>query len=239
MFERTLSLCRRLIGKGDPATADATVVEDERRLWVRYAADRETAVNLAHGEEPRRLAVRVRDISVGGVNLITDHPFHPGQILGLELPSNDEPEVALACVIHAGSVGQGKWSLGCAFSRELAPADLARFGAPSDYPRPDEQRGEIRHPCALSATYQCVGAHDEATCTARVLNVSATGVGLSLTEPVDAGSLINLRLQNADGSLVRTILACVVHSGRGTGGEQVIGCNFIRELADDELQSLL
>ncbi len=43
----------------------------------------------------------------------------------------------------------------------------------------------------------------------------------------------------ADNHAVRTILACVVHVAEQPEGHSDLGCNFIRELSDEEFQALL
>ncbi len=196
-------------------------------------------MQLGQADQPERLTVRMRDVSIGGANLIADRSFKAGQILSLELPADGELKVMLACVVRSTPLGEGQWSLGCAFSRELSTQDLEWFGAHKPQHSPEEQRTWVRHPCNLKATYQRIGEEDDQAYSAQVLNVSPSGVGLLLQDQVDPGSLMNLRLHNPNGDLVRTILACVVHSTQRANGELVVGCNFIRELAEDEVQSLL
>ena len=241
MFARTFSLCRRLLGKAAlTAPTTNTAIQDERRLWVRYQADLQTQVRLAQADRSERVAVQVRNVSVGGAKLVADRPFQPGQILSLELPGDgDELQIVLACVVHVRALGPGQWSLGCAFSRELSGPDLKKFGTHQAPSSPADQRAWVRHDCALQATYQRIGAEDGRDYAAKVLNVSASGIGLLLQDPVTPGSLINLQLRNQQGALLRTILACVVHSTRRASQDGVVGCNFIRELSEDELHALL
>jgi hypothetical protein len=243
MFERTLSLCRRLLGnRRQVDDAGATAVHDDRRLWVRYEADVQTSVHLAQANGSERIAARVRDVSVGGARLVVDRPLQLGQILSLELPGEREVQKVLAYVVRVIKLAEARWSLGCTFSRELSPADLERFAArPARLRQRDQrdQRASERHPCTLSASYQRIGEGESPVGTARVLNISASGIGLVLTEAVEAGSLLNLNLHNSQGALVHTILGCVVHSTVRASGEVVIGCNFIRELGETELRALL
>ena len=72
-----------------------------------------------------------------------------------------------------------------------------------------------------------------------MLNISANGIGLSVHPSLHAGALVNVELLDRTGRMVRTILACVVHTTERSGGDYAIGCNFIRELREEELQSLL
>jgi hypothetical protein len=182
---------------------------------------------------------QICDVSVGGTRLVVDRPIQPGKMLRLELPGDSEPKVVLACVVRVVPLVNGRWSLGCAFSRELSGADLARFGARPARSPEEDQRSYVRHECTLTASYHRIGEDNALPGTAKVLNVSSSGIGLLLNEALEAGSLINLHLHNSQGALVRTILACVVHSTVRVSGDLVVGCNFIRELGVSELKELL
>ncbi len=241
MFQRTFSLCRRLIGQTAPSDATGTTVtHDDRRLWVRYDAALQTQVQVARSGQVERIAAQVHDVSIGGANLVTDLPFAAGQLLSVELPAaNGEVQLVLACVVRCSPLGDGQWSLGCAFSRELANGELDRWGADPAVPSVEDQRSWVRHQCNLKAAYERVGEDDPQTYDVQVLNVSASGVGLMMQNRVEPGALINLRLYSPAGALLRTILACIVHSTERASGEVVAGCNFIRELGDDELAALL
>jgi c-di-GMP-binding flagellar brake protein YcgR len=248
MVARAFSFWRRLFGKSEPVAAPephngtTTAVAEERRLWVRYEANLQTHIELTQGPQIERSEALVRDVSMGGANLVTDRPYNPGQILSLELPTGDDGQgqVVLACVVRAIPEPDDRWSLGCVFSRELTVEDLEKFGAKKAKAAGNDQRTWVRYECALRATYQRVGDdQNQATYKAQVLNVSASGVGLLLTEPLEPGALITVTLYSKQGQPVRSILACVVHTTDRTNGEQAAGCNFIRELAEDELQSLL
>jgi hypothetical protein len=72
----------------------------------------------------------------------------------------------------------------------------------------------------------------------KVVNISASGLALLVDEPLEAGALLSIHLpQRARGVL--TILACVVHTTDRGDGQQIAGCNFIRELSESDLLSLL
>ncbi len=190
---------------------------------------------------PERAPAHIRDVSLGGVNLVCDRPFQPGQILSLELPGvvEDGDHQVLACVVRSVPEPDGQWSLGCVFSRELSAEDLEKFGARKTKTPTHDQRTWVRFDCALKATYSRVGDPTGSALPAGVLNVSPSGVGLLIKENVEPGSLLNVHLCGKDGREVRTILACVVHSTLRASGDLALGCNFIRELAEEELQVLL
>jgi hypothetical protein len=125
------------------------------------------------------------------------------------------------------------------FSRELSADDLERFGATKTKATGDDKRTHVRFESSVRATYQRVGDPAPESRDAQVLNISATGVGLMLTEGTSPGSLLHLTLHGKQGQPMRSILACVVHSTERASGEVAVGCNFIRELGEDELHALL
>ena len=238
MFGRTFSFWHRLVGK--PAgTIEAPA---ERRLWVRYPANLQTNVQL--GTDPvveTRVSARVQDISPGGANLLVDHPFETGQMLGVELPQggNEDKHTVLACVVRVVPDGEGQWALGCVFSRELTDDDLEGFGAKRVRHSPPDQRMWMRFATDRQASFQKVGDPENQNYLAQVINLSASGVGLAVTIAVEAGALLSVDLRGPDGDVARTILACVVHVTTQADGHWALGCNFIRELSEEDFQALI
>ncbi|HJT79123.1 MAG TPA: hypothetical protein VJ739_18145, partial [Gemmataceae bacterium] len=56
---------------------------------------------------------------------------------------------------------------------------------------------------------------------------------------VETGALLSLDLLDNSGRLATTMLACVVHVTAEGEGRWALGCNFIRELSEQELSALL
>jgi c-di-GMP-binding flagellar brake protein YcgR len=242
MFGQTISKWRRLLG-GQPASGQGIgqAIEEERRVWVRHAADLETTYQPADGPDGNRLAARVRNVSQGGINLLVSSPFEPGEMLSVELPSSSEgsTNTVLACVVHVTPHGDDEWVLGCTFARELSDDDLQGFGARRVKQPPPDQRTWMRFPANIKASYQLITTAQTMLLPAQVLNISVTGIGLLANEPVTAGTLLNVEMHGATGPGVRTILACVVHVTARGEGEWALGCNFIRSLSEEDLQALL
>jgi c-di-GMP-binding flagellar brake protein YcgR len=241
MFERTFSFWRRLVNKVHPSQVPAS---QERRLWVRYPAELQTNVQLAAEAEtaqPTRFSVSVRDISLGGANLLADRAFETGQMLGIELPQagKDESHTVLACIVRVVPEGPGQWALGCVFSRELTDEDLEGFGAKRVRHPPSDQRTWMRFVTKLKANFQKVGDPENRTYSGQVLNLSASGVGLDVKVAVDAGTLLSVDLIGTEGKVIRTILACVVHVTTKSAQEWSLGCNFIRQLSEEDLKALI
>jgi hypothetical protein len=242
MFERTVSLWRRLTGRPGLAGAPMAAVGEERRLWVRYPTDVPTYYQAANGRsEEGRLSARIRDISLAGIQLTVDRAFEPGSLLTVELPAVREGErrTVLACVVHVRAVGDKEWAIGCSFARELGDDDLAAFRASRTKAAPGDNRYWERFACNVKAVCQVVSPTDPERWSATVLNISASGMALQVDRDVPTGALLAVELQGGSSKTGTTILACVVHVLTQTSGERVLGCNFIRELSDTDLAALV
>jgi c-di-GMP-binding flagellar brake protein YcgR len=232
MFERTRTFWRRLLGRpGQTATA----------TLEGYPADLETVYKPTGAPSSTRLSTRVRNISLGGINLVGNRPFEPGELLTVELPGASEETCCnvLACVVHCAEEQAGEWSLGCTFSRELTDDDLANFGARRERPDASDQRQWRRFPASVTANYQFVALADARQYPAKVLDISATGVALSVEREIENGTLLSVELHNADGTAECTMLACIVHVTRQASKEWSLGCNFIRSLSEEDLKALV
>ncbi|HMC65330.1 MAG TPA: PilZ domain-containing protein [Gemmataceae bacterium] len=240
MFERTFSFWRRLVGRpSKPMDDSAHDLEDDRRIWVRYPADLETTYQPAT-RTSIRLSARVRDISRGGVQLVVNRDFQTGELLSIELPrANQETHTVLACIVRVDRASGDAWSVGCVFSRELGDDELEGFGARRVRHAESDQRLWMRFPCNVKATYQKVATPEALPQGARVLDISATGVGLLVPQLVEAGTLLSVDLHPANGGAPRTMLACVVHVNTQANGQHALGCNFIRELSEEDLEVLV
>ena len=130
----------------------------------------------------------------------------------------------------------GAWSVGCTFAAELAEDDLQAFRPHRVKAPVADQREWVRFPCRAQATFQVRAP--AAPAPAEVLNVSASGIGLRAAADLQVGELLSLELRGA-GRPALTTLACVVRVTTEPGGAQVLGCNFIGDLADDDLRALV
>jgi hypothetical protein len=238
MFENTVSFLKRLVG-GRPQPEAAG---EERRVRLRLPSSVQTVVHSTNGAEPLQLPARVRNVSRGGINLVLDRPFEPGSIVSIELPGQEgqTASTVLACVVHATPAGDGGWSVGCTFSRELSDADLAEFGARREKPpAPGDGRSWVRFSCSVQAVCDTVPANGRAPEAVQVINLSPSGVGLMVPRQIETGSMLSLELRSPSGRHACTMLACVVHASGRDSGNWALGCNFIRELTDQEMQTLL
>jgi c-di-GMP-binding flagellar brake protein YcgR len=182
----------------------------------------------------------VRDISRSGIHLVVERPFQTGEFLSIELPGCDDhpATTVLSYVVRAAKRPEGDWALGCTFASELTDEDLEPFGAKRVRSAPPDNRRWVRSPCNVQATFQTVRDPAAKPEPARVLDISASGCGLALARATEVGTLLSLQLTSAQGLAAMTILASVVRASEADG-EQVLGCTFLRDLKERELQGLL
>lgn len=235
MFERAKNLFQRLIRNGRPLGPHG---EDDRRHWERFPIDRDTTVCIGvEGDES--VVGRILDVSRGGIRILLDCHVEPGTTVRIDISpeSSDSRTQVLACVVHVTQGRDGRFTLGCNFSTELSNADLAGMGATHE--RPDgEQRAAPRLPVAGRATYGRVDS-PEAPKTAAIHNISLTGVALIVSDELAPGTLLNVVLTDSVGRKVMTMVACVVYMTPQGNNKWLIGCNFVRDLYDEDLSALI
>ncbi len=236
MLSRALSYCGRALGLGRPAPP----AEEERRLWGRFPCDVETTCRAASGPAAGSAAMpaRVRNISRGGIALVLGRAFEPGTLLSVSLPGEPATEV-LACVVRCEPRPGQAWDAGCTFATELSDQDLQLFGARREKAAASDQRGWVRFTCQARANYQVVRSPEPSgSRPADVLNISAGGIALEVSEELHVGDLLSLELSRQD-EVVLTTLASVVRTAAVPDGGRLVGCNFIRELAEEQVRTLL
>jgi hypothetical protein len=238
MLQRALRSWGRFVGwPSKPAPA----VLEERRVWLRYPCNLQTTVQPANVPETVRLSGRVLDISRGGIKLRVNQPFEPGALLSVDLPGENgtSSSTVLAYVVRVAAQPGSEWSVGCTFATELGDEDLQLFGAKRQKAPEPDQRTWVRFSCNARASFQVMRGHEPQALPAKVLNLSPTGICLLAGLAVDVGSLLSVELHGARGQAALTIMASVVRVTAQAGNEWGLGCNFIRELNDHELQGLV
>ncbi len=224
-----------------PEAETPRVPGTERRLWVRYRCDLEINCQPAHQPDSPRLPARIHDISRGGVSLVLSTPFPVGTVLSIELPGSSvrESTALLACVLHVGERPDGRHRLGCTFVTELNDDDLKPFGARRLRTSQADQRRFVRFPCSLPATYRLVRVTERKPALTKAVDLSAMGVGLLAARPIAVGTVLQVELRTAKGEAALRMLACVVRVTARGENEWLLGCNFIRQICDKEMTSLL
>jgi len=241
VFEQARDLWRRLTqtipnnldGSGEP-------ISEDRRRAERVAVVA-TAMCQAESAGLDATSVRFRDISRTGVSFLLNRPLEPGTMVTLDVPTADGGRVTiLACVRHCTQRGNDGWLIGCSFAVELGDEELIGFGVESTaIPRNDQRRWERVTPTAGRAILRQLAEKQTGPAIARVLNMSAGGVGLVFPSRIEAGTLLDLELIGKADQPGLAILASVVFVSPRSDANWLLGCNFIRELTAAELNALI
>jgi hypothetical protein len=94
----------------------------EQRRGVRYPCELSVTCQARDGE----WVAKSRNLSLGGIRLLTGQRVPPGTVLRLELPcpARDGTIVRTIQVVHAAATRYGSWVLGCAFEQPLDAEEL-------------------------------------------------------------------------------------------------------------------
>jgi hypothetical protein len=116
-------------GKAPSSSAARTFDGAERRESVRFPSTLDAICwqpGSAHGEP---WSAVVKDISVGGVGLISRRPIEKGERFLIKLQNNfvDMSGPMQARVVHISQKGDDSWLIGCEFLRELEPNEQKRL----------------------------------------------------------------------------------------------------------------
>jgi hypothetical protein len=109
---------------------------------------------------------------------------------------------------------------------------------PTSEPALAERRAAPRYECDLPATSEALGSDGSRAEISRILNISATGIGLLSKTQVKPGSILVIKLQSANLKLSRPLPVRVMHA-TVQDGEWLLGCAFVRKVNEDDLQGLL
>ncbi len=104
-------------------------------------------------------------------------------------------------------------------------------------PLPRELRAEVRHPCELESA--CSTGARETAWPARVRDLSASGIGLVLSRWFSKGAVLDVQIQQPNGSGPRRLLARVVHVRKQSDGQWLVGCALASRLSAETLQALI
>jgi hypothetical protein len=97
-----------------------------------------------------------------------------------------------------------------------------------------QQRSEPRYHCPRLARVSPQKGPKNLSRLSIVRNISANGIGLLLTRPVEPGTLLDVELRSRS---IVTRVAQVVHSSKQEDG-WLVGCTLTNPLSDPELQQL-
>jgi len=187
-----------------------------------------------------RFEAIAEQVSQSEICLLLTNNIQKGSLLSIELAHRAErtADNVLAYVIRSWPRGE-RWALTCVFSTELSEEDLRSFGGCRTKPPPPTRRAWSRFPFDRQVAYQSLHEPDQKRQLATAVDISPTGIGLIITEQIEAGTVLSLEIKGRPGRPDRLVHACVVRSGPLPGGRWRLGCNFIRHLEDNELQAFL
>jgi len=95
-----------------------------------------------------------------------------------------------------------------------------------------------RHPCEVQTTCQPPSAWCKDPWPAVIRGISTDGLNLSLARRYESGSGLAIELPTEDGGTT-TVLARVAHVEASSEEGWLLGCTFVSELSDDEVQLVL
>ncbi len=214
----------------------------DRRVWVRYSCDLESTCHSSMGADELSWSARVRDISRGGLNLQLNRSFEPGSVLSIDVPLGPDsiPRTLMVKVVHAQNHSPGNWSLGCSFEKNLEENDLLTFQVKKATVTADDKRAWIRFSCdGERPAHATVLINPNHRIQARVLNISAGGIGLATKRFCEPGTPLRLEFIDAAGRTSRPIQARVVHSTFQATDSWTTGCSFDTPLTEEDVASLL
>ena len=102
-----------------------------------------------------------------------------------------------------------------------------------------DRRAAARHPCSLDALCHAIGGGPEGPWTGKVLDLSTTGLGIILPQPLERGTILVIDLPSAVTSAPRSLSACVIHIRPHEDGGIFTGCILAEQLGEAELEALL
>jgi Tfp pilus assembly protein PilZ len=240
MLQQLGALFKRMFGS-QPQVEVPGWAWEERRAWERRLCDLHVSFRLADDSDGASFSGHLRNISRGGLCMESTRQFEPGTHLAVELPGDqaDQRSTVLARVVWTAPGGEGTWKVGCAFVAEMGEQELLPLGALKVRSTEPGGRVWMRYPCHMLASYTVVRSPDVGRQPATILDLSASGIGLTVFRAIDVGTLLSLELKGKDEQHNISILACVVRSRREGPANWTVGCSFISELDHGQFEGLL
>jgi hypothetical protein len=119
--------------------------------------------------------------------------------------------------------------------RDQATPSSQPSGSPA---LPDERREVERFPPEPSSICRVVSDTQDEAARATVRDLSTTGIGLLVRQPIKPGSVLILSLEVRECRLPRPLPVRVMHAAPADEGNWLVGCQFVRRLSEPELQIL-
>lgn len=110
---------------------------------------------------------------------------------------------------------------------------------PSKEEEQRERRASVRYPCNLQPSWRELGSNRGFSRIGKVHDISAAGIGLVVERLIKPGTVLVVHLQTIDQRLTRPLPMRVMHATAQPEGTWLVGCEFVRKLSNEDLQSLL
>lgn len=216
-----------------------TQYAQERRHHARHELDVETVCRALADDAD--MPARIRNVSRSGISLTVPRSVPVGTMarVSLPVPTDTPPTTVLACVNNVREVGEDEWYVGCVFSLELSSAEMRAFGGQKQAAGPADQRAWVRFPAKGTVEYRVLPGDGTGPKIGDLVDISPGGVGMALEAALEAGTALSVTLKRKDGKPDRPMLACVVYLTQREDGKWAAGCQFLRELSEDELNELV
>jgi hypothetical protein len=102
-----------------------------------------------------------------------------------------------------------------------------------------ERRGADRHACDLQPSWRVLGQGGGESWSAKVHDLSTTGICLQAPCSIRPGTVLLVRLHGRTEKLSRPLAVRVMHATVRPEGDWLIGCVFVRPLEEENLRNLL
>ncbi len=103
-----------------------------------------------------------------------------------------------------------------------------------------EGRAWVRYPCDSAISFQPLESRKDGNWRpARIVNISAKGLGLRLETPVQRGAILCVMLEASAHRFSQPLLVRVVRAGERSPNGWQVGCTFAIPLGEEELRALL
>lgn len=213
----------------------ATATGVEQRAAIRFSSCSKTSCHIVSSKGASVWDAKVHDLSTDGIGLILQERLEPGTLIALDLENSLKTRVRTlaARVVHAKPEGQGGWLVGCTFVRGLEEREIDLFSASAD------GRAWVRTCCDLNASVRSTGNQKGGPWLARVINISLGGIGLLSSRPIDKGALLDVTLASPQNGGALTFVARVVQRGVQVDKEWPLGCEFLEQLSQEDVNTLL
>jgi serine/threonine-protein kinase len=212
----------------------------ERRATVRHPSRMVTPFRKPGDVTGHTWTAKLNDISQTGVGLVVNRRFETGTLLTIQLVNSDvDVERTMTVrVMNVRDRGDGTWMLGCSFSGQLSDDELQAFSAAQVRSAESSRRTWVRLGCEEEASASEPEDPDERW-SARILNISANGVGLLSPRYFETGTLLTIDLPDSTPERPHVAMVRVVHVSMQSTGEWALGCAFASKLSADELRACL